>query len=164
VTTFARLVGRREAWSKGTERPAGAGRRGAALSTQGEDPFGRAARAVAARSTRRAAPRRVRSDGRWGARRQGERIPFCKPISLQKTKEEGGKVTEVEVEALFEGWALNINKGGMRIITEQPLKEGDVISVELTSSGVPYSGQARVCWVRQQADGVIAGLRFEDRS
>jgi PilZ domain len=109
-------------------------------------------------------PGESESDSRWGARRHGDRIPFCKPIALQKTKEEGGKITEVEVEALFEGWALNVNKGGMRIITEQPLKEGDIISVEVTSSGVPYSGRARVCWVREQADGVIAGLRFEDKT
>jgi hypothetical protein len=108
-------------------------------------------------------PHDSESDGRWGARRRGERIPFCKPIALQKTKEVDGKITEVEVEALFEGWALNVCKGGMRIITEQPLKEGDVISVEVTSSGVPYAGQARVCWVREQQDGVIAGLRFEAR-
>ena len=103
-------------------------------------------------------------DGRWGARRRGERIPFCKPISLQRTKEVDGKITEVEVEALFEGWALNVCSGGMRIITEQPLKEGDVISIEVTSTGIPYMGQARVCWVREQQDGVIAGLKFEARS
>lgn len=107
-------------------------------------------------------PNDSEADGRWGARRHGERIPFCKPIALKRTKEIDGKLTEVEVEALFEGWALNVCKGGMRIITEQPLKEGDVIAVEVTSSGVPYSGQARVCWVREQADGVIAGLRFDD--
>jgi len=106
-------------------------------------------------------PNDSEADGRWGARRQGERIPFCKPIALTRTKEVDGQITEVEVEALFEGWSLNVCRNGMRIITEQPLKIGDLINVEVTSSGVPYVGQARVCWVRAEADGVIAGLQFD---
>lgn len=99
-------------------------------------------------------------DARWGARRQGERIPFAKPIAITKVEKEGSKVTDVEVEAIFEGWALNVCHGGMRIITEEPLRAGDTIQIEVTSAGRNYLGTARVQWVREQADGVVAGLQF----
>ena len=105
-------------------------------------------------------PNENEHDVRWGARRQGERIPFCKPIAMSRVDLVDGELVEVEVEAIFEGWALNVCHGGMRIITEQPLQLGDSLQIEVTSSGVPYLGRARVCWVRNEADGVIAGLQF----
>jgi hypothetical protein len=94
-------------------------------------------------------------DGRWGARRQGERIPFCKPVAIRRV--EG----QLEVAAIFEGWSLNVAHGGMRIITEEPLRVGDLIQVEVTSAGKNYLGRACVAWVRAEADGVVAGLKFE---
>lgn len=99
-------------------------------------------------------------DARWGARRQGERIPFCKPVAISRVEKEGSKVSEVEIEAIFEGWALNVCHGGMRIITEEPLKKGDSIQIEVNSAGKNYTGTAVVQWVREQADGVVAGLQF----
>jgi len=99
-------------------------------------------------------------DARWGARREGERIPFTKPLAITKVEREGSKVSEVQLEAIFEGWALNICHGGMRIITEEPLKAGDTIQIEVNSAGRNYLGTARVQWVREQADGVVAGLQF----
>lgn len=99
-------------------------------------------------------------DARWGARRQGERIPFAKPVAISKVEKEGSQVTDVEVEAIFEGWALNVAHGGMRIITEEPLKAGDTLQIEVSSGGRNYTGTARVQWVREQADGVVAGLQF----
>ena len=99
-------------------------------------------------------------DARWGARRQGERIPFCKPVAIKQVEGEGSKVSEVEIEAIFEGWALNVCHGGMRIITEEPLKKGDSIQIEVNSAGKNYTGTAVVQWVREQADGVVAGLQF----
>lgn len=101
-------------------------------------------------------------DARWGARRQGERIPFAKPIAISKVEEDGGRISEVELEAEFEGWALNVCHGGMRIITEEPLKVGDEIQLEVVSAGRTYLGKARVQWIRAQADGVVAGLSFHD--
>ena len=99
-------------------------------------------------------------DARWGARRQGDRIPFCKPVALTRVDMIEGEVDAVEVEALFEGWALNVCHGGIRIITEEPLAIGDVLQLEVTSSGRPYVGQAKVAWVRAENDGVVAGLEF----
>ncbi len=101
-------------------------------------------------------------DARWGARRAGERIPFAKPIAISKVEEKDGRISGLEVEAEFEGWALNVCHGGMRIITEEALKVGDEIQLEVVSAGRTYLGKARVQWIRQQADGIIAGLSFSD--
>ncbi len=101
------------------------------------------------------------TDARWGARRAGERIPFCKPVALSRIERaDDGEIESIEIEAIFEGWALNVCHGGMRIITEEPLKLGDQLQIEVSSSGSAYTGKARVCWVRQEADGVVAGLQF----
>ena len=105
----------------------------------------------------------VELDARWGARRQGERIPFCKPLSLTRvelTAASADDSMKVDVEQVFEGWALNICHGGLRVITEEALAIGDFLGIEVMSSGTLYAGQARVCWVRKEADGVVAGLQF----
>jgi len=106
----------------------------------------------------------IELDARWGARRQGERIPFCKPLSLTRIElvenDNPDDSMKVDVETVFEGWALNICHGGLRVITEESLAIGDFLGVEVTSSGTQYAGKARVCWVRKEADGVVAGLQF----
>jgi hypothetical protein len=103
-------------------------------------------------------------DARWGARRQGERIPFCKPLALTRIElvsdANPDDSLKVDVEQVFEGWALNICHGGLRVITEEALAIGDFLGIEVTSSGTLYAGKARVCWVRKEADGVVAGLQF----
>lgn len=106
-------------------------------------------------------------DARWGARRQGERIPFSKPIAITRVDPSGPSFSataeassEIAMQAVFDGWALNVCHGGMRIITEEPLKLGDELQIDVSSSGTAYTGKARVCWVRKEADGVVAGLEF----
>ena len=102
-------------------------------------------------------------DLRWGARRNSERIPFAKPLSIAKIeRDDQQRVTAVEVETAFDGWSLNVAHGGMRIITERPLRPGDQVQIEVVTPGAVYLGRARVRWVREEADGVIAGLEFAD--
>jgi hypothetical protein len=103
-------------------------------------------------------PDDVEPDARWGARRQGERIPFSKPLSLRRIALEAAGPSLDGSE--FDGWALNVCHGGMRIITEESLRAGDQIRLEVMSSGTMYRGDAKVCWVRIEADGVIAGVEF----
>jgi hypothetical protein len=58
-----------------------------------------------------------------------------------------------------EAWSLNVSRGGMRIVIETPLAIG--LGYEL----VLPSGEARkvrVVWLREEPDGQIAGLEFED--
>jgi hypothetical protein len=102
-------------------------------------------------------------DLRWGARRNSERIPFAKPLSIAKVERDADQhVTAVEVETSFEGWSLNVAHGGMRIITEKPLRPGDQVQIEVATAGAVYLGRALVRWVREEADGVIAGLEFHE--
>lgn len=103
------------------------------------------------------------NDLRWGARRNSERIPFAKPLSIAKVERDADQhLTSVEVETSFEGWSLNVAHGGMRIITEKPLRPGDHIQIEVATAGAVYLGRALVRWVREEADGVIAGLEFHE--
>jgi hypothetical protein len=50
-----------------------------------------------------------------------------------------------------QGWTLNVSRGGMRAIVEEPLK-----------SGGEYELKVAVVWVQDEADGQIVGVRFLD--
>jgi hypothetical protein len=63
-----------------------------------------------------------------------------------------------------EGWLLNVSRGGVRLICEEPLNVGDRHVVEVGEEGEPdaFCRPARVVWVQREPDGVIAGLEFTD--
>lgn len=63
-----------------------------------------------------------------------------------------------------EGWLLNASRGGVRLICEMELREGDRVVLEVGDEEDPeaYCRPARVVWVQSEADGVIAGLAFTD--
>ena len=57
------------------------------------------------------------------------------------------------------GWTLNVSRGGLRAVFEDPLDptlEYDV------SVGEEASRRAAIAWARAEADGQIVGLRFLD--
>lgn len=59
------------------------------------------------------------------------------------------------------GWTLNVSRGGMRAIVEEPVKSG--VEYELIVGDA--AGSARkvaVVWVQDEADGQIVGVRFLD--
>ena len=59
------------------------------------------------------------------------------------------------------GWTLNVSRGGMRAIVEEPVKSG----VEYWLLVGEDEGAARkvsIVWVQDEADGQIVGLRFLD--
>jgi hypothetical protein len=58
-----------------------------------------------------------------------------------------------------EAWTLNVSRGGIRVIVEEPINVGTVCVVEVGSGS---ERKARVVWVREEADGQIVGLKFED--
>lgn len=59
------------------------------------------------------------------------------------------------------GWTLNVSRGGMRAIVEEPVKSG--LEYELLVGDVETSGRrVAVVWVQDEADGQIVGLRFLD--
>ncbi len=60
-----------------------------------------------------------------------------------------------------QGWTLNVSRGGMRAIVEEPVKSG--VEYELIVGGAETtSRQVSVVWVQDEADGQIVGLRFLD--
>jgi hypothetical protein len=64
----------------------------------------------------------------------------------------------------LEGWALNVSRGGIRVILEGSVELGAEFEVTVTGSSVgedqggPRMG--RVVWVQEEPDGVVAGIEF----
>jgi len=57
------------------------------------------------------------------------------------------------------GWTLNVSRGGLRAIVEEPLAAE--LEYEI-SVGENAARRARIAWSRAEADGQIVGLRFLD--
>jgi len=63
--------------------------------------------------------------------------------------------------AILEGWALNVSRGGVRVILEEKVELGSEFDVILSTgeeSSAPQAG--RVVWVQEEPDGVVAGIEF----
>lgn len=56
-------------------------------------------------------------------------------------------------------WTLNVSRGGLRLVVEEPVVVGGSYWV---SVGESDPRRARVIWVREEADGQIAGLKFDE--
>ena len=62
---------------------------------------------------------------------------------------------------VLEGWALNISRGGIRIILEEKVDPGTEFEVTMTTGSDPSSPViGRVVWVQEEPDGVVAGIEF----
>ena len=62
-------------------------------------------------------------------------------------------------ERAYEGWALNVSRGGVRAILEEQLLLGEEFEVTIGDSN-PLVRRARVVWLQEEKDGVIVGLEF----
>ena len=63
----------------------------------------------------------------------------------------------------LEGWALNVSRGGVRVILEQRVELGAEFEVTLTpSTDIPAPGVGRIVWVQDEPDGVIAGIELRE--
>ena len=63
--------------------------------------------------------------------------------------------------AVLEGWALNVSRGGVRVILEESVELGSEFEVTLSTgedASAPQNG--RVVWVQEEPDGVVAGIEF----
>jgi hypothetical protein len=66
-----------------------------------------------------------------------------------------------EEDQSFEGWALNVSRGGVRLILEDPVKLGDEFEVTIGDvESSPLVRRARVVWIQEEQDGVVVGLEF----
>jgi PilZ domain len=65
---------------------------------------------------------------------------------------------------VLEGWALNVGRGGVRVILEERIEPGK--HFEVTIIGRPAGVDAtspqvgRVVWIQEEPDGVVAGIEF----
>ncbi len=62
------------------------------------------------------------------------------------------------------GWALNISRGGIRIILEDPVELGQEYEVEVANDEAAGKRRGRVVWVQEESDGMIVGVEFIDPS
>jgi len=63
--------------------------------------------------------------------------------------------------AVLEGWALNVSRGGIRVILEEKVDLGTEFEVTMTTGSDPSSPViGRVVWVQEEPDGVVAGIEF----
>src|SRR5689334_16097153 len=59
------------------------------------------------------------------------------------------------------GWALNMSRGGIRIIVEDPVDLGQEYEVELgTDDPDTPKRLGRVVWVQEEKDGMVVGVEF----
>jgi hypothetical protein len=66
--------------------------------------------------------------------------------------------------ARLEGWALNVSRGGLRVILEEKVDLGAEFEITMSLAdareGLTNPVVARVVWVQEELDGVVAGLEF----
>lgn len=64
----------------------------------------------------------------------------------------------------LEGWALNISRGGVRVILEGKVDLGAEFEITMTEGVGPDTTTnrrlGRIVWVQDEPDGVIAGIEF----
>jgi hypothetical protein len=61
----------------------------------------------------------------------------------------------------FEGWALNVSRGGIRLILEETVQLGNEYEVTVgDAESSPLVRRARVVWLQEETDGVVVGLEF----
>lgn len=90
------------------------------------------------------------SDDVHATRRGGARHDVTARVTLR------GKTGPV-----LEGWALNISRGGIRVILEDKVELAAEFDVTVTTEGEAGSPVAgRVVWVQEEPDGVVAGIEF----
>jgi hypothetical protein len=90
-------------------------------------------------------------------RRCGARLEVTARATLRSVS---GKV--------LEGWALNVSRGGVRVILEENVEPGTEFEVTLSGGidlarpSAPHVG--RIVWIQEEPDGVVAGIEFRDAS
>ena len=89
-------------------------------------------------------------------------------------REVASRVTLRNEAGVLEGWALNVSRGGVRVILEHRVDLGAEYEITLAEDSSeprsdPGSGgttprPGRIVWVQEEPDGVVAGIEFRDAS
>lgn len=59
-----------------------------------------------------------------------------------------------------EGWALNISRGGVRVILEAKVELGAEFDVTVGEEEPQLAQRGRIVWLQEELDGVVAGVEF----
>jgi hypothetical protein len=61
------------------------------------------------------------------------------------------------------GWALNVSRGGVRVILDGKVELGRELEVSLSTGADPVTSCAgRVVWVQEEPDGIVCGIELRD--
>jgi hypothetical protein len=60
------------------------------------------------------------------------------------------------------GWALNVSRGGVRAVVEDPLIQGMEYQVVVGGEESVTPRRATVVWLQDESDGQIVGLKYTD--
>lgn len=58
------------------------------------------------------------------------------------------------------GWALNVSRGGLRAIVEEPVELGADYEISVGEDGPRRPG--RIVWIQDEPDGAIVGVSYLD--
>ena len=74
-------------------------------------------------------------------------------------------MNEIDGELVLEGWALNVSRGGVRVILEETVELGKEFDVKVGDPDKDgTSARGRIVWVQEEPDGIIAGVEFVGES
>ena len=60
------------------------------------------------------------------------------------------------------GWTLNVSRGGIRAIVEEPLAQGVEYQLLVGDEETAPARRATVVWLQDESDGQIVGLKYLD--
>ncbi len=60
------------------------------------------------------------------------------------------------------GWALNVSRGGVRAVVEEPLRQGHEYHVTVGDEESVAPRRSEVAWLQDESDGQIVGLKYLD--
>jgi hypothetical protein len=62
---------------------------------------------------------------------------------------------------VLSGWALNMSRGGVRVMLAQKVDLGSTFEVTLSTGADPVTScMGRVVWVQEEPDGVVCGIEL----
>jgi hypothetical protein len=95
--------------------------------------------------------------------------PLPKPDQHGQRRNTGGARREASERIALradnkqiDGWTLNVSRGGVRVIVEEPVELGREYELVIGDDTRRPRRKGRVVWVQDEADGQIAGVQYLD--
>ena len=105
----------------------------------------------------------VHATRRGGARHELSARVSLKPAPQRSTDSSvGPRRPALSAPPTLEGWALNVSRGGLRVILEDRVELGAEFEITISTNGKEASPPqpGRVVWIQEEPDGVVAGIEF----